>query len=306
MSSHPDFNLLAALDVLLAEGSVAGAARVLGLSDSAMSRTLLRLRTVTGDPLLVRAGRRLVPTPHALALGARVRSLTDEVKAVLRPADRALDIAGLERVFTLRANEGFVATFAAPIVAAVTEAAPGVTLRFAPKLDKDVRFLREGIVDLEIGVLGDSAPEIKVQALYRDRFVGIVRKGHPLAQGEVTAARYAAFGHVVTSRRGRTHGPVDAALAALGLQRRVVVVVPDFPATMAIAATSDLVGLVSRSFVRAGADKSLLHEFDLPVQTSAITISQMWHPRFHADPAHGWLRETVLSVCRSHPAASEA
>lgn len=304
--SHPDFNLLAALDVLLAEGSVAGAARVLGLSDSAMSRTLLRLRTVTGDPLLVRAGRRLVPTPHALALGGRVRSLTDEVKAVLRPADRALDIAGLERVFTLRANEGFVATFAAPIVAAVTEAAPGVTLRFAPKPDKNVRFLREGIVDLEIGVLGDSAPEIKVQTLFRDRFVGIVRKGHPLAQGEVTAARYAAFGHVVTSRRGRTHGPVDAALEALGLQRRVVVVVPDFPATMAIAATSDLVGLVSRSFVRAGADKSLLHEFDLPVQTSAITISQMWHPRFHADPAHGWLRETVLSVCRSHLAASEA
>ena len=300
---HPDFNLLAALDVLLAEGSVTGAAKVLGLSDSAMSRTLSRLRNATGDQLLVRAGRKLVPTPHAMALGARVRSLADEVKAVLQPADRALDLAALDRVFTIRANEGFVAAFAARIVKAVTEAAPGVQLRFAPKADKDVRFLREGLVDLEIGVLGETGPEIKVQALFRDEFVGVVRKGHPLATGAMTAARYAACGHVVTSRRGRTHGPVDDALEALGLRRQVVVVVPDFPAALAIAATSDLVGLVTRSFVRAAQSEAPVHCFDLPVRTSAITISQMWHPRLHADPAHGWLRETVHAICRLSGAA---
>ena len=294
--SDPDFNLLAALDVLLAEGSVARAAKILGLSESAMSRTLLRLRTVTGDPLLVRAGRALVPTPHALALRARVRALTDEVKAVLQPAAGELDLPALQRVFTIRANEGFVEACAARIVRAVMDSAPGVRLCFAPKPDKDVRFLREGLVDLEIGVVGETGPEVKIQALFSDRFVGVVRHGHPLATGGLTAARYAAYSHVVSSRRGRAHGPVDDALAALGLQRRVVVVVPNFPAALAIAATSDLVALVPQSL--AGASVMPVHIFDLPVQTSAITVSQMWHPRVHTDPAHRWLRETVLSVCR--------
>jgi DNA-binding transcriptional LysR family regulator len=163
----PDFNLLAALDVLLAKGSVAGAARALGLSDSDMSRTLSRLRAATGDPLLVRAGRGLVATPHAIALREHVRALADEVKVVLQPAARDLDLATLERVFTVRANEGFVEAFAARLIGAVTEAAPGVRLRFAPKPNKDVQMLRDGLVDLEIGVLGDWGPEIKIQSLFQ-------------------------------------------------------------------------------------------------------------------------------------------
>ena len=118
-----------------------------------MSRTLARLRAATGDPLLVRAGRGLVPTPRAVELRERVRDLAQEARAVLRPAAE-LDLAALERTFTVRANEGFVETFAARLVAAVTEAAPGVRLRFAPKPDKDVRPLREGLVDLDVGVLG--------------------------------------------------------------------------------------------------------------------------------------------------------
>ena len=133
-----DLNLLTALEALLAEGSVAGAARRLKLSDSAMSRTLTRLRAATGDPLLVRAGRRMVPTPRAEELGDQVSGLLQEVRAALRPAAAALDLAVLERTFTLRANEGFVEAFAARLVAAVAAAAPNVRLAFAPKPDKDV------------------------------------------------------------------------------------------------------------------------------------------------------------------------
>lgn len=140
----PDLNLLSALDVLLREGSVAGAARVLGLSDSAMSRTLLRLRLATGDALLVRAGRRLVPTPHAIAIRDRVHTLADDARAVLRPAPGTLDLRSLDRVLVLRANEGFVETFAARLVTALAAAAPGVRLRFAPKPDKGVQALRDG------------------------------------------------------------------------------------------------------------------------------------------------------------------
>lgn len=193
-----DLNLLSALDVLLAEGSVAGAARRLGLSPSAMSRTLARLRAATGDPLLVRAGRHMVPTPHAAGLRERVRELARDAHAVLRPAAAGLDLATLKRSFTIRSSEGFVEIFAARLVAAASAAAPQVCLRFAPKPDKDVRALREGEVDLEIGVLGKSGPEVRLQALFRDRFVGAVRAGHPLlGQGEITPERYAACGHVV-------------------------------------------------------------------------------------------------------------
>lgn len=300
-----DLNLLPALDALLAEGSVAGAARRLGLSSSAMSRTLARLRAATGDQLLVRAGRGMAPTPRADELRDRARELAHEARALLRPAPARLDLAVLERSFTLRANEGFLEAFAARLVAAATAAAPRLRLRFAPKPDKDVRPLREGLVDLEVGVLGAAGPEVRVQALYRDRFVGVVRTGHWLtAEGSATPARYAACGHVVTSRTGRAQGPVDEALAALGLARNIVVVAPSFPAAFAIARESDLAALAPLSFFkttqerRPGALAAELQSFPLPVATPEITVSQMWHPRMDADPAHRWLRGLVLALCR--------
>jgi DNA-binding transcriptional LysR family regulator len=302
-----DLNLLIALDALLAEGSVAGAARRLGLSASAMSRSLARLRAATGDPLLVRAGRGLVPTPHAAELRERVRDLAQDARAVLRPVVASLDLAELKRSFTIRTNEGFVEILAAPLVAAVTAVAPNVRLRFAPKPDKDVRALREGWVDLEIGVLGKSGPEVRVQTLFRDHFVCVVREGHPLlGRGKITAERYAACGHVVASRRGHESGPVDEALAALGLSRTVLVVVPSFRAALAVASVSDLVALVTSSFFnatqrhRAKSGFAVVRSFPLPVPTEAITVSQMWHPRLDVDPAHRWLRGTVLATCRGH------
>jgi len=300
-----DMNLLAALDVLLAEGSVTGAARRLGLSASAMSRTLARLRSATGDPLLVRAGRGLVPTPRAAELRDRVHELTRNVRAVLTPDVSHLDVTLLERTFSIRASEGFVAALSAPLVAAITRAAPRVRLRFAPKPEKDARPLREGQIDLEIGVLGAFAPEIRTQSLFRDKFVGVARIGHPLLSGKkITPERYAACDHVIASRKGEFSGPVDDALEKLGLQRKVSVVVPGFPDAMRIARESDLVALVPRSCLgnNMAADQTAtarLHSFELPVRTPAIVVSAMWHPRVDADPAHRWLRDAVVSVCRT-------
>lgn len=299
-----DLNLVSALDALLAEGSVAGAARRLGLSASAMSRTLARLRAATGDPLLVRAGRSMVLTPHAAELREQVHRINRDAHAVLRPSSNGLDLATLQRRFTIRANDGFVEIFAAPLVAAVTAVAPGVRLRFAPKPDKEVRALRDGTVDLEIGVLGESGPEVRLQALFRDHFVGVVRDGHPLLeQGPITPGHYAACAHVVASRRGVGHGPVDKALADLGLARNVVVVVPGFRAAVVVASASDLVALVTRSFfnvTQGGPASPACRElkcFALPVRTPVITISQMWHPRLDSDPAHRWLRGLVRATC---------
>lgn len=294
-----DLNLLPALDALLSEGSVARAAERLDLSESAMSRALARLREATGDALLVRAGRAMVLTPHALALRDRVRALTQETRAVLRPAGADWDLSTLRRTLTLRANDGFIEAFAPQLVARAAREAPGVRLRFAPKPDKDVRPLREGLLDLDIGVMGESGPEVRVQALFRDHFVGAVRQGHPLlAEPAISPERYAACRHVVTSRRGRMAGPVDEALAALGLARTVAVTVPSFGAALSIAAATDLIALVPSSFFERRSGQLALCSFPLPVQTEPITVSQMWHPRLDGDPAHRWLRGLILEICR--------
>lgn len=308
---EPDLNLLIALDVLLADGSVAGAARRLGLSASAMSRTLTRLRETTGDPLLVRAGRRMVLTPHAEALRQRTQNAVQEARAMLRPSTAEPDLASLQRTFTIRANDGFVEAFAAALIAAITAVAPLVRLRFAPKLEKTALHLREGSADLEIGVSGISGvsgemgPEVRIQALFRDRFLGVVRTGHPLESArEITAQQYASFGHVVVSRRGRSSGPVDEALAAAGLQRAIVATVPSFAAALAVARSSDLIALVPASFLdnqperRDATLPRTSYPFELPVTTAKITVSQMWHPRMEVDPVHRWLRQQVLAVCR--------
>lgn len=306
-----DLNLLGALDVLLAEGSVTEAARRLRLSPSAMSRTLARLRAATGDPLLVRAGRGLVPTPRAVQMRGQVQELARDARTVLSPQIGRLDIRSLERTFTIRTNEGFVERFSTPLVAAICEAAPGIRLRFAPRLEKDAGQLRDGRMDLEIGVLGASAPEVRTQFLFRDGFVGVARTGHPLLTGNVTPERYAACKHVVASRKGVFGGPVDDALEQLGLNRVIVTVVPGFSDAMRIARHSDLVALVPRSCLTS-AEPDLapamdgLSSFELPVHTPEIVISAMWHPRMDADAAHRWLRDTVMTVCQAAAPASLA
>ena len=293
--SKPDFNLLLTLDVLLAEGNVARAAERLRLSPSAMSRALARLRETTGDPLLVRAGRGLVPTPRALELRETVSQLVQDTEAVLRPAGKP-DLKSVERTFTLRTSEGFVENFGPPLIARVSDAAPGIRLSFVPKLDRESSALRDGTVDLETGVIGSGmGPEIRVQALFRDRFVGVVRAGHPLSRGTVTPARYAAGRHIGLSRRGMPHGPIDDALGELGLQRDIATTVGGFSTAVALARASELIASVPER--HTGNLREGMHSFPLPFPAPEITVSLFWHPRFHADPVHRWLRSVVLEVC---------
>jgi DNA-binding transcriptional LysR family regulator len=293
--SRPDLNLLVTLDVLLAEGSVARAALRLRLCPSAMSRALARLRDTTGDPLLVRAGRGLVPTPRAIELRARVGRIVQDGEAVLRPAEN-LDLKQLVRTFTLRTREGFVENFGPDLIARVGKDAPGVRLRFVPKPDKDSTPLRDGIVDLETGVVDvTTGPEVRAQALFRDRFVGVVRKGHPLSRGRITPSRYAGGRHIGVSRRGVDKGRIDDALKLVGLEREVVTIVGSFSAALALARGSDLIASVPERHtgnLRAG-----MHSFPLPVSTPELAVSLLWHPRLDADPAHRWLRGCVRDVC---------
>lgn len=292
----PDLNLLVTLDVLLTEGSVAGAARRLGLSASAMSRALARLREVTGDPLLVRAGRGLVPTPRALELRAEVGALVDGANAVLRPAEK-LDLSRLNRRFTLRTSEGFVETFGARLLALTAADAPGVTLQFLTKPDKDSAPLRAGEVDLETGVIDSTTgPEMRAIPLFEDRWVAVLRKGHPLTKGVMTPARFAAAGHILILRRGLHGEEIDAAIRATGPERRIVTIVGGFSSAIALAQQTDLIATVP-----ARHTKGLRQEMEtlsLPVEVAPFTLSMLWHPRMDGDQAHRWLRGCLRQVCR--------
>ena len=296
----PDLNLLFTLDVLLSEGSVARSARRLRLSPSAMSRALARLRSVTGDELLVRAGRNLVPTPRAVAMREKVRELVEEAHALLRPADR-LNLPTLERSFTLRASDGFAETFGPPLIGKVRDEAPGVRLRFIRKLDKDSDGLRDGSIDFETGVVARTiGPEVRARALFTDRYVGVVRADHPLAGGIATPQAYAAFGHVVAWRQGLDLGRVDDSLLARGLKRDVMVSVDGFAAALALARGSDLVATVPEKHT-AGLRQGM-HSFALPLPIDPFTISLLWHPRLDGDPAHRWLRDRIFEASRAGPA----
>jgi DNA-binding transcriptional LysR family regulator len=292
---RPDLNLLVTLNVLLAEGSVAGAARRLRLSSSAMSRALARLRRTMGDPLLVRAGRALVPTPRAIELRERVGQLVNDVDSVLRPAEQP-DLQRVARTFTIRTRDGFVENFGPALIARVGKEAPGVRLRFIEKLDRDSAPLREGSVDLETGVVSEAtSPELRAQTLFRDRFVGVVRKGHPLGKARVTPSRYASGRHIGISRRGTEGGPIDEALKRLGLEREIVATVGGFSSALALARSSDLIASVPERHTRRLRDG--MKSFSVRAIMPEITVSLLWHPRLHADPVHRWLRGCVREVC---------
>lgn len=293
--SGPDLNLLITLDALLQQGSVAGAGRKLGLSPSAMSRALARLRTVTGDPLLVRAGRGLVATPRAEAMRDEVHHMVEDALRVLR-AEASVDLYLLERTFVLRTSDGFAETIGPTLIQLVAEEAPHVRIRFIRKLDKDSAGLRDGAIDLETGVVGSEiGPEVRAQSLFADRHVGVVRTGHPLMKGGMSVERYAAGRHVLVTRPGLGLGAIDDTLEEIGLTRTIVTTVDGFAAALALTRGSDLVSTVPELHtlsLRAG-----MATFALPVATEPFTISLLWHPRMDADAAHRWLRQLVRQAC---------
>ncbi|WP_086386743.1 LysR family transcriptional regulator [Caballeronia sordidicola] len=293
-----DFNLLVALDVLLQESSVRKAAERLHLSPAAMSHTLGRLRVAMGDPILVRAGQRLVPTPRALAVHDRVRQLVSTGHSVFQNRGDE-ELRDVNRRFTIRADDSMIAVLACDLMEHVLVAAPNIQVRFAGRLDEEVGPLRDGSVDLDIGVAAKVGPEINSQRLMEDEFVGVVRAEHPCLTGKLSIGAYVAMAHVVASRKGRTHGPVDVLLSSTGLARNIQVVVPDTLSAIIVAAGSDLIATVPKSIAEWGIRTMSIVSLALPFKTPSVTIYQSWHPRSDADAAHRWLRASLLATVRA-------
>ncbi|WP_433330449.1 LysR family transcriptional regulator [Spirillospora sp. CA-294931] len=302
MSRSLDANLAVALDALLTEQSVTRAAARLGTSPAAMSRTLARLRRTLQDPLLVRAGQAMVPTPRALALREEAAAVVRSLGSLLSPADDT-DPATLRRTFTLQTADLVSAALAPGLLRLARQEAPGVSFRLRAEELEAGPALRDGRIDLEVGSIDHVDPETQVEELVTLRMVAAVRPGHPLAEQALDAARLAAAEHVAVSRRGRFTGPLDTALAERNLHRRVTAVLPSHLAAMSLAVHSDVVCLVPAA-LPGDPETPLAHTatalglrlLDIPLPLPPLTIGMAWHPRHASDSAHHWLRAAVRRI----------
>jgi DNA-binding transcriptional LysR family regulator len=289
-----DLNLLTVLDALLEEGSVMGAARRLRLSSPAVSRTLGRLRKVTGDDILVRTGHAMTPTPYAVSIREDVRRLVRQAEEVLSPS-RELQLDRLERTFTLRCHDALATSLVPVLVGKVREQAPGVQLRVLAEAATDTDDLRHGRVDLELGGGRPTQPEFRSETLGHDPLVVAMRPGHPCADA-LDLHAYASQPHVIVSRRGRLTAPIDEVLAQEGLHRQVVAAVATLPTALQIAGRSDLLLTTTTILCRPLVEAFGLITRPLPVDFPEMPITCNWHQRNDSDIAHAWLRDQLRAA----------
>lgn len=294
-----DLNLLRALDALLETRSVSGAAARLHLSQPAMSRALNRIRRVVDDPVLVRSGHTMQATPWAEHVQDEVRELLHRNQAVFTGA-RTLDLARLDRTFTVMANDANVTTIGSELLVRARAAAPGIRIRFLSEAPDLHEALRDGSADLHISTADRAAAPagVHVQPLGGDRHVAVVRAGHPLGAEPLCLTEFVAAPQIVASRRGRLTGPIDDALAAMGLSRRVVASAPTFAAMLVMLTRDDLLGTVPQAAHGPTAAALGLRLLPLPLEVPPVAFAQFWHARQHRDPAHAWLRGLVLEISR--------
>ncbi len=296
-SADIDLNLLRVLDALLDTGSVVGAAARLHLSPPAVSRSLGRLRKLLGDPLFVRAGRELVPTELAKSLRAPAQAALGEALNVLRPS-LSTDPINLKRRFAIRADDSIIAVLALPLMERVRLAAPGVDIDFLRDDPNYVAHLRNGEVDVRIGVHVEERSDTRSEVLLTDRFVAIVRKDHPLAWRRPSQRRFAEAHHVTVSPVGKRTGPIDAALAEIGLDRKHITTVTSFVVAAHLVATTDLVGSVPRTIAKTMERTLPIVSLEIPLDLPTFDVCLTWHDRHGNDPSHQWLRNQITNAVR--------
>ncbi|MDE2394369.1 MAG: LysR family transcriptional regulator [Burkholderiales bacterium] len=306
-----DLNLLRVFDTLMAEGSLTRAAEVLSITQPAASHALKRLHDAVGEPLFTRTATGMKPSARAESLWPQVRVALAALRQALVPEefDAQRDPASF-RVAMVDAN---AALLAPRLVAALeTRHADAVALRILPLATRDPRpMLRDGEADLAIGHFPDAVAAIAADAeqarerhlrLDETRYVCAMRRGHPLASGELTLDAYCAARHLLVSVSGRGHGLVDEALASLGRQRRVVLSVNQFFTAGEVIQRSDLLMVLPTAFIGATGNAERIAVQPLPFELAPVTVEMVWPRRQDGDPAHRWLRELVLEAAGLAPA----
>ncbi len=292
-----DLNLLYALDALLAERSVTRAASRVGITQGAMSHALARLRTLTGDELLVRKAGQMVPTPRGAALVVPVRRILDDsarafsLREPFDPTNAQVRIAV--------ASSDYVGFVLLPrVLARLRALAPAMEVRISSPADDIRASLSSGAVDLAITSLraSDEGPGLFVQKLFDECLSCVVRRGHPLEGRELTIEQFADASHALVAPHGNERCLVDDALAELGLHRHIAITMPHFLLTPHLLASGDLVALLPERIAEAVADSGGLTMLAMPPPLRSLTfvVSAIWHERTHDDPTLGWVRSIFV------------
>ena len=288
-----DLGLLVSLDALLQEGSVTGAARRVGLSTPAMSHALARIRERLGDPILVRSGRGMLLTPRAIALKPQVHLVVTEARRTLEP-EREFVAAELSRTFVIHATDYVLTVLGGTVDRILREEAPKVCVRFVPNTPDDSSMLRDQGSDLAVGIYGELPQEMRTRQLLTDRFVCVVRKGHPAAGKRFTIDRFVGLPHVQVAPRGKPGGYLDDVLRERGLSRTVARAVPYFVTALQLTAETDYVLTISERIARRYERTLGLEVLEAPVPLQPYALSLVWHPRVDAEPGHRFVREVFL------------
>lgn len=292
--STVDLNLLAALDALLREGSVTGAARRLRIGQPACSHALGRLRELFADPLLVRTGRAMVPTPRAEALREPLARLLSEVERLLRE-EPAFDPRATSRAFAVVCAD-VLATLLPRMTARLHAAAPGARLEVHDRGLEDARSLETGRADLVLAPGPAEGAGLVTRGLGSVRFGVVVRRGHPAlgSGGKLRARAWVEHPHVQVRTGSRSRSVVSEALQREGLDRRIGLVVPTFLAALVAVAETDLFFAAPRELVQPLLPRLGLVVVAPPIAVPPVPIVALWHERYQADPAHRFFRTLVM------------
>lgn len=296
---NTDLNLLVTLAALLETHNVSRAAESLGLSQPAVSHALNRLRAVFDDPLLVRSGRVMVPTPRAESLRGQVEDVLTDVERLLS-ADDAFEPRETTRTFVVATN-GFAAQLVIPALNDyLQERAPNANLRVIPLGSDDLRdVLSDGAVDVCLisGAIDHLPESLMMRVLRNDPFVMTVREGHAF-QEPVRLREFASNPHILVSPRGDDTGVLDAMLANHGLRRRIALYLPDFTVVSNVLRRTDYVISTPLSIVQLLSQTDGLRQLEMPkeLQMDSGALIALWHERVHGDSANRWFRQLVVEA----------
>jgi len=293
-----DLHHVKILHVLLAERSLTRAAACLDLTQPAISKTLARLRTYFGDPLFVRVGMRMEPTPKALELAVPVKAVLDQMRE-LRSGHEAFDPAKSERTFSLVMVDAAVVQMLPPLLNHLRDHAPGVHVQAVRcEVQTIDLWLESGLADLAIGAFPALVQGIRRHPLWLETFVSVVRDDHPRKAQLTSREVFVQEKHALVSAAGTGHGyqSAEKILEEVIPARNIVCRVPMFSAAALVAKHSDCVATLPRTVGTTMAKDLSLHLFDCPIRLPDMEIGQYWHERYHRDPGNRWLREVVRGL----------
>ncbi|GAB3542472.1 LysR family transcriptional regulator [Noviherbaspirillum agri] len=304
-----DLNLLRVFDAVMTEQNLTRASNRLAMTQPAVSNALRRLRDALGDELLIRTAHGVKPTPRAENLWPAVRRALTELEEAIAP-EQTFDIAAAQTTFRMAMADATAALWLPALVRSIEREAPGITIRMVPLTTREPRpMLLRGDIDLAVGFFpgvvaqlaggqGASVSPIRHEQLYSGQYVCVMRKNHPLAQGELTLDDYCSANHLLVSFSGRAHGLVDEALAQVGRERRILLTVNQFFTAGRVVATSDLITVLPRHLIASTGITGALVTKELPFAMPNMHIDMLWHERDTRNPAHKWLRSHLSGTTR--------